>query len=97
MLINLTELYKKQYFRSVIKKQKDMAQIAGIKVERTPAGVPRYVTIDLLKHTDLISVLEQKGLNMEKSVKWTAKMRKSFTEAATGNVYSRNLEDLLNV
>jgi hypothetical protein len=74
-----------------------MAQVAGIKIERTSAGVPRFVTIDLRKHTDLISVLEQKGLNMEKSIKWTAKMRKSFTEATTGEIYTRNLEDLLNV
>ena len=74
-----------------------MAQIAGIKVERTPSGVPRFVTIDLRKHTDLISVLERKGLNMEKSVKWTAKMKKSFAEATNGEIYTRNLEDLLNV
>jgi hypothetical protein len=34
---------------------------------------------------------------MEKPIKWTAKMRKSFAEAATGEIYTRNLEDLLNV
>ena len=74
-----------------------MAQIAGIKVERTPSGVPRFVTIDLHKHSDLISILEQKGLNMDKSIKWTSKMKKSFAEAKNGEIYSRNLEDLLNV
>jgi hypothetical protein len=74
-----------------------MAQITGIKVERTSYGVPRFVTIDLRKHTDLVSVLEQKGLNMEKPIKWTAKMKKSFAEAKNGEIYTRNLEDLLNV
>jgi len=74
-----------------------MAQVAGIKVERTTYGIPRFVTIDLRKHSDLVSVLEQKGLNMEKPVKWTSKMKKSFAESKNGEVYSRNLEDLLNV
>jgi hypothetical protein len=74
-----------------------MAQVAGIKVERTSAGVPQFVTIDLRKHTDLIPFLEQKGLEMEKSVKWTAKMKRSFAQAKNGEVYVRNLEDLLNV
>ena len=84
-------------FAAWLKNIKDMAQIAGIKIERTPTGVPRFVTIDLQKHADMISVLEQKGLNMEKSVKWSTKMKKSFAEATSGEIYTRNLEDLLNV
>jgi len=61
-----------------------MAQIAGIKVERTSAGVPRFVTIDILKHSDFIPLLEKKGLEMEKPIKWTAKMKRSFQQAKNG-------------
>ena len=74
-----------------------MAQIAGIKVERTSTGVPKFVTIDLRKHTDVIPFLEQKGFEIEQPVKWTAKMKKSIAQAKNGEIYSRNLEDLLNV
>jgi len=74
-----------------------MAQIAGIKVERTATGVPRFVTIDILKHSEIIPLLEKKGLELEKPIKWTPKMKKSFQQAKNGEIYSRNLEDLLNV
>ena len=74
-----------------------MAQVAGIKVERTSAGVPKSVTIDLRKHADFIPFLKQKGLDMETPIKWTAKMKESFAQAKNGEVYTRNLEDLLNV
>ena len=33
----------------------------------------------------------------EKPLQWSAKMRESFAEAERGEVYSRNLNDLLNV
>jgi len=33
----------------------------------------------------------------ERPVQWSAKMRQSFAEAERGEVYSRNLSDLLNV
>ena len=74
-----------------------MAQIAGLKVERTSAGHPKSVTIDLRKHADIIPFLEQKGLDMEKPIKWTAKMKESFKQAKNGEIYTRSLEDLLNV
>jgi hypothetical protein len=74
-----------------------MAQIAGIKIERTSTGIPKFVTIDLRKHTDIIPFLEKKGFEIEPSIKWTTKMKKSIAQAKNGEVYSRNLEDLLNV
>ena len=74
-----------------------MAQVAGIKVERASTGVPKFVTIDLRKHTDFIPLLEKKGVELDEPIKWTAKMKKSFAQAKNGEVYTRNLEDLLNV
>jgi hypothetical protein len=74
-----------------------MAQMAGIQVERTSTGVPKFVTIDLRKHADVIPFLEQKGFEIEQPVKWTAKMKTSLAQAKNGEVYTRNLEDLLNV
>ena len=50
-----------------------MAELAGIKVKRSDAGVARFVTVDLLKHSDFIPYLEQKGIEVEQPVKWTAK------------------------
>ena len=74
-----------------------MAQVAGIKIERTLTGIPKFVTIDLRKHAEFIPLLEKKGVEIDKSVKWTAKMKKSFAQAKKGEVYTRSLEDLLNV
>ena len=74
-----------------------MAQVAGIKVERASTGVPKFVTIDLRKHADFIPLLEKKGVELDEPIKWTAKMKKSFAQAKNGEVYTRNLEDLLNV
>jgi len=74
-----------------------MAQVAGIKLERTPIGVPRYVTIDLRKHADIIPLLEEKGVEIDEPVKWTAKMKRSFEQAKNGEFYHRNLEEMLNV
>jgi len=71
--------------------------VAGIKVERTINGIPKFVTIDLQKHADIIPFLKQKGFEIEKPIKWTAKMKQSFSQAKNGEVFSRNLEDLLNV
>ena len=39
-----------------------MPKIAGITVERTSKGIPRYVRIDLSKHRDIIPLLVEKGL-----------------------------------
>ena len=74
-----------------------MAQVAGIKIERTSNGIPKFITIDLRKHADLIPILKQKGIEIEKPVNWTEKMKSSFEQAKKGEVYTRNLEDLLNV
>jgi hypothetical protein len=74
-----------------------MAQVAGIKVERTSNGVPTFVTIDLRKHADIIPFLEQKGFEVEPLIKWTAKMKRSLIQAKKGEVYARSLKDLLNV
>jgi hypothetical protein len=74
-----------------------MARIAGITVERTLTGRPQFVRIDLRKHADIIPVLEAKGVETGKPVKWTAKMKRSFAQAKNGEVYTRSLEDLLNV
>jgi hypothetical protein len=61
-----------------------MARIAGITVERTSRGRGRYVHIDLRKHSDLIPVLEQKGVELDEPIKWTAKMKRSFAQAKNG-------------
>ena len=74
-----------------------MAQVAGIKLDRTSIGVPKYVTIDLRKHADIIPFLEGKGVEIDKPVKWTEKMKRSFDQAKNGEFYVRNLEDILNV
>ena len=55
--------------------------VAGIKVERTSRGVPKFVTIDLRKHSDFIPLLEEKGVELAEPVQWTAKMKKSFAQA----------------
>jgi len=74
-----------------------MAQVAGIKMERTSSGAPKYVTIDLRKHTDFIPLLEKKGVEMDEPIKWTAKMKRSFEQAENGEIYTRRLEEILNV
>ena len=74
-----------------------MAQVAGFKVERTLRGKPKFVHIDLRKHANLISVLEQNGFEIEPPIKWTAKMKQAFAESENGEVYSRSLEEILNV
>ena len=71
-----------------------MAQVAGIKIERASTGVPKFVTIDLRKHADFIPLLKEKGVEIDN---WTAKMKKSMVQAKNGEIYTRNLEDVLNV
>ena len=71
--------------------------VAGIRLERTTTGVPRFATIDLRKHADFIPILEERGVEMEAPIKWTAKMKESFEQAKNGEIYERSLEDLLNV
>lgn len=39
-----------------------MGRIAGVTVERTYQGTPKFITIDLRKYPDMIPVLQEKGL-----------------------------------
>ena len=59
--------------------------VAGIKVERTSNGAPKFVTIDLRKHSDFIPLLEEKGVELIEPIKWTAKMKRSFAQAKNGD------------
>ena len=61
-----------------------MARVAGITVERTTKGKPKYVRIDLRKHTEFLPMLEEKGVEIESPIKWTAKMKRSFAQAKNG-------------
>ena len=76
---------------------KIMAQVSGITIERTMSGKPVFAHIDLRKHADMIPILENKGVEVEKTVNWSAKMRKSFAEAKRGDVVSRNPDEVLDV
>ncbi len=61
-----------------------MTKIAGVKVERTVRGIPKYVRIDLKKHSDIIPFLKEKGLLSEPEEKYNPKfvekIRKSESE-----------------
>jgi hypothetical protein len=74
-----------------------MVRVAGITVERTTTGRPQYVRIDLRKHADIIPILEEKGVEIAKPIKWTAKMKESFAQAKNGEGRARSLEEMLNV
>jgi TPP-dependent 2-oxoacid decarboxylase len=74
-----------------------MARVAGITVERTIRGRGRYVRIDLRKHSDLIPVLEQKGVEIDEPIKWTAKMKRSFAQAKNGEIYEVDLNNFWDV
>ena len=65
--------------------------VAGIKVERTSSGVPKFVTIDLRKHSDFIPLLEEKGVELDEPIKWTAKMKRSFEQAKNGDYVEGNI------
>ena len=84
------------YLCVVEKKRKDMA-VAGIKVERTSSGVPKYVTIDLRKHTDFIPLLEEKGVQLDEEIQWTEKMKRSFEQAKNGEFYEVDMNNFWNV
>ena len=58
--------------------------VAGIRLERTTKGVPKFATIDLRKHADFIPLLEERGVEMEEPIKWTAKMKRAFAQAENG-------------
>jgi hypothetical protein len=85
------------YFCGVIKNVTIMAQVAGIKVERASTGVPKYVTIDLRKHSDVIPFLEKKGVEMDEPIKWTAKMKRSLEQAKNGEWEVGDINNFWNV
>jgi len=74
-----------------------MAQIAGITVERTITGRPQFVRIDLRKHADFIPLLEEKGVDLDDSVKWTAKMKRSFSQAKNREWKRGDINNFWNV
>ena len=74
-----------------------MAQVAGIKVERASTGIPKFVTIDLRKHADIIPLLEKKGVELEGPVKWTAKMKRSLAQAKNGDWLEGDINNFWNV
>jgi hypothetical protein len=74
-----------------------MAQVAGITVERASTGIPKYVMIDLRKHTDFIPLLKEKGVEMEEPIKWSAKMKRSFAQAENGETYEVDINNFWNV
>lgn len=61
-----------------------MSKIAGITIERTTRGLPRYARIDLRKFPEFISILEDKGIVVEQEVKFSAKLKRSFRQAENG-------------
>jgi hypothetical protein len=74
-----------------------MAQVAGITVERTLNGSPQFVRIDLRKHTEFIPLLEDKGVELDEPVKWTAKMKRSFRQAEKGEWVKGDINNFWNV
>jgi len=61
-----------------------MSQSTGITIERAPSGKPIFARIDLRKNSDIIPILQSKGVEVETPVKWTAKIKRSFTQAKNG-------------
>ena len=58
--------------------------VAGIKIDRTLKSKPTFARIDLRKHSDIIPILEKKGVQVEEPIKWSAKMKESFAQAKRG-------------
>jgi hypothetical protein len=71
--------------------------VAGIKIERTAHGVPKYATIDLLKHTEFVPFLEKKGVELDKQIHWTAKMKRSFKQAEKGDWVEGDIKNFRDV
>ena len=74
-----------------------MARIAGITIERTLTGHPRFVRIDLRKHADFIPFLKEKGIELDKPIKWTAKMKRSLAQAKNGEWKEGDINNFWNV
>ena len=76
----ITTVFRKDQFKIKI-----MAETSGFTVEHTKRGKPIFAHIDLRKHANLIPVLEGNGLEMKPPIKWTAKMKRSFAQAKSGD------------
>ena len=70
--------------------------IAGIKIERTSSGVPKIATIDLRKHSDFLPLLQEKGVELNEPIKWTAKMKRSFSQAENGDWVKGDINNFWN-
>jgi hypothetical protein len=74
-----------------------MAQVAGITVERSLKGRLQFVRIDLRKHTDFIPLLEQKGVELNEPIKWSAKMKRSLAQAKNGEWVKGDINNFWDV
>jgi hypothetical protein len=74
-----------------------MAQVSGITIERTMSGKPVFARIDLRKHADMIPILENKGVEVEKPVNWSEKMKRSFAQAKNGEYHKVDMDDFWNI
>ena len=92
-------LLKYIIFVALFFKYKIMTRIAGLTAERTMGGRATAIRLDVRRHgenANLQKFFDDVGFEVE-PINWTAKMKKSFAEAENGEVYSRSLEELLNV
>ena len=71
--------------------------VAGIKIERTSRGIAKSATIDLRRHSEFIPLLEEKGVELDEPIKWTAKMKRSFAQAKNGEYTEVDMNNFWNV
>ena len=57
-----------------------MKTVEGITIDKSHNGLPMFAHIDLRKHSDLIPILENKGVEVKEPIKWTAKMKTALSE-----------------
>ena len=74
-----------------------MAQVAGIKEERTSTRVQKCITKDLQKHSEFIPLPAEKGVDTNEPIKWTAKMKRSLEQAKRGEIYEIDMNNFWNV
>ena len=71
--------------------------VAGITIDRTVKGKPTFARIDLRKHTDIIPILEKKGVQVEEPIKWSTKMKESFAQAKRGEYTVLDMDNFWDV
>ena len=69
----------------------------GFTVERSSTGRPTSVHIDLLKYPFFIPILEENGFEIEPQIKWTAKMKKAFSESENGETVLGDINNFWDV